>query len=136
MPFLAILNHQEIRLEMLQPLQTEMLMLFFLFCLALFSFLLCFSTQILNDKDAASYVSGIGIHWYHGDFTVVSKTHTNHPSKFILATEACNGYELFHNAVNLGDWGRGEIYSNDIIQVSFFFYFTVRLLLKAIIVSN
>lgn len=72
---------------------------------------------ILNDQEAASFVSGIGIHWYRGsDYTVLNRTHANHPTKFILATEACSGYEIIAPAVVLGSWSRGEDYSHDILQ--------------------
>ncbi len=79
----------------------------------------CKYLQILNDANASTYVSGVGIHWYHGnDMSVLSQTHTNHPTKFLLATEACTGSGLFDTAVILGNWERGEEYSFDILQVS------------------
>lgn len=63
-------------------------------------------------------MSGIGVHWYRGsDYTVLNRTHANHPTKFILATEACSGYEIIAPAVVLGSWSRGEDYSHDILQV-------------------
>ncbi|XP_072026597.1 lysosomal acid glucosylceramidase-like [Amphiura filiformis] len=72
---------------------------------------------ILNDDNASAYVSGIGIHWYQGnDMSVLTQTHSNHPTKFLLATEACTGYGIFDTPVILGNWARGEEYSHDILQ--------------------
>ncbi|XP_072018680.1 lysosomal acid glucosylceramidase-like [Amphiura filiformis] len=74
---------------------------------------------ILNDPEAASYVSGIGVHWYWDTFSpasVLNQTHANHPSKFLLGTEACAGSGMFEDAVILGSWERGEDYSHDIIE--------------------
>lgn len=57
------------------------------------------------------------------DFVVpaelLRKTHEQFPSKFVLATEACNGAFPWNenNKVDLGSWERGENYSEDIIQV-------------------
>ena len=76
----------------------------------------------MNDPEAASYVSGIGVHWYWDNYSpasVLNETHHNHPDKFLLGTEACAGSGLFEQAVVLGSWERGEDYSHDIIEVMF-----------------
>ncbi|ETN75848.1 O-Glycosyl hydrolase family 30 [Necator americanus] len=73
---------------------------------------------ILNDTEAAKYVSGIAVHWYEDlevPAAVLTTTHQRHPDYFILASEACNGFEPLEGRPNLGDWGRAETYVNDII---------------------
>lgn len=79
-----------------------------------------FSLQILGDKEAAKYVSGIGIHWYRDVLSPIVKldeTHEQFPNHFLLYTESSNGYEPWDVAVMLGDWDRGESYSEDILWV-------------------
>ncbi|XP_071959380.1 lysosomal acid glucosylceramidase-like [Antedon mediterranea] len=74
---------------------------------------------VLNDKEAAKYVSGIGVHWYYDDLvpaTLLSQTHDLFPDYFMLATEACEGYLPLDAAVILGSWERGEAYSKDIME--------------------
>lgn len=55
---------------------------------------LSFLKQILEDKSSASYVDGVGTHWYL-DFLassdVLSQFHQKHPNYFIIQTEACLG---------------------------------------------
>ncbi|XP_064474559.1 lysosomal acid glucosylceramidase-like isoform X3 [Ornithodoros turicata] len=74
---------------------------------------------ILQDTNASSFVSGIGVHWY-GDFAepwILDKTHEAFPEKFILGTEACEGFQAFvKEKVSLGNWDRAETYAFDIIQ--------------------
>ncbi|ULT94360.1 hypothetical protein L3Y34_003676 [Caenorhabditis briggsae] len=73
---------------------------------------------ILSDPMAAQYVNGIALHWYE-DFidpaTVVTETHNLYPDYFILATEACAGYEPALGP-KLGSWSRAEQYANDLIK--------------------
>jgi len=65
---------------------------------------------IYSDPEAASYVKGTAFHWYSGpQFENVQKTHDMFPDKFLLASEACTC------PVQLGNWGSGESYGNDII---------------------
>lgn len=47
---------------------------------------------VLEDNETESYVYGVGIHWYQDEFSVynIKKTYERHPTKFLLATEACN----------------------------------------------
>lgn len=85
------------------------------------------------------YVSGIAVHWfvyalnkerYHSELIfcfnryldqyipplVLDLTNTAFPDKFLLATEACNGYFGLRRGVVLGDWNRAEKYAKDIIE--------------------
>ncbi|WKY03690.1 hypothetical protein Q1695_005001 [Nippostrongylus brasiliensis] len=80
-------------------------------------FLPGWADKIFNDVEAAQYVDGIGVHWYLNFLTppsVLATTHKRHPTKFILATEACTGSAVVHGPI-LGDWYRGEEYAADII---------------------
>ncbi|KAI1731056.1 glycosyl hydrolase family 30 TIM-barrel domain-containing protein [Ditylenchus destructor] len=74
---------------------------------------------ILGHENASQYIDGIAVHWY-ADFLFsadrLSTTHDRHPAKFILPTEACNGYIPLINGPILGDWHRGESYGEDIIE--------------------
>jgi len=65
---------------------------------------------IFGDSQANPYADGIAVHWYDGDhFDVLNSIHTKYPSKFILATEACNCPPSNDN------WGYGENYGHDIM---------------------
>eukprot|EP00008_Paramoeba_atlantica_P002781 CAMPEP_0201484756 /NCGR_PEP_ID=MMETSP0151_2-20130828/8906_1 /ASSEMBLY_ACC=CAM_ASM_000257 /TAXON_ID=200890 /ORGANISM="Paramoeba atlantica, Strain 621/1 / CCAP 1560/9" /LENGTH=414 /DNA_ID=CAMNT_0047868561 /DNA_START=332 /DNA_END=1576 /DNA_ORIENTATION=+ len=71
---------------------------------------------VLGDPDAYRYVAGTGVHWYVPSFySALTNIHEQYPDKFILATEACNGYLPLTPAVKLGDWGRAENYVSDMI---------------------
>jgi glucosylceramidase len=74
---------------------------------------------MLGDEEAAKYIDGIGLHWY-ADFMFsasrLSETNDRHPTKFILGTEACNGYFKYFSGPIMGDWYRGEAYAEDIIE--------------------
>nr|CAB3248398.1 glucosylceramidase-like [Phallusia mammillata] len=79
-------------------------------------FLPSFPLTVLSDKDAAQYVSGIGIHWYWDWLVgpeVLADTHEKLPGYFMLATEACNKDTP---QPDLGNWETGEKYSNDILD--------------------
>jgi len=66
---------------------------------------------ILSDPDANKYVSGTAFHWYSGsEFENLQTAHAVDPSKFLLATEACNC-----PGVQYGNWANGEAYGYDII---------------------
>lgn len=90
---------------------------------------------------ARKYVSGIGVHWYGNLLSppsVLTATHDLFPDTFILATEACEGYNLLFSVtrpnknislkklgdkpwqekVILGSWERAESYAHDIIEVT------------------
>ncbi|XP_071785392.1 lysosomal acid glucosylceramidase-like [Asterias amurensis] len=82
--------------------------------------LLSESQVIYQDEEAAKYLSGMAVHWYMSKnddtYDILTKTHQEFPDKFIIASEACEGYQLFTKSVKLGAWERGERYSYDIIQ--------------------
>lgn len=75
---------------------------------------------VLGDADAAKYVQGVAVHWYADEGVgpwVLDKTHDNFPDKFILATEACSGFEPWEKEhVILGSWDRAENYAHDILE--------------------
>ncbi|XP_072167356.1 lysosomal acid glucosylceramidase-like [Diadema setosum] len=74
---------------------------------------------VLEDAEAAAYVSGIGIHWYWDEIVDASRlneTHHAYPDYFMLATEACEGHLNREEEVILGSWERGEAYSYSIIE--------------------
>jgi glucosylceramidase len=95
---------------------------------------------ILEDREAAKYLDGVGIHWYQNTVAngfiennypqiqqLVPSLNDESKYRFILGTEACNGYmpntwffNLFGgNQVSgplLGNWNRGELYAADIIK--------------------
>jgi len=82
---------------------------------------------ILGDSDAAQYVDGIGLHWYAEvndwfawatqPFKKMTAVNEKYPEKFMLATEACNGFIPFlDQGPKLGDWGRAERYGFDILS--------------------
>ncbi|XP_037093999.1 lysosomal acid glucosylceramidase-like [Pollicipes pollicipes] len=73
---------------------------------------------VLADEAAAAFVAGIAVHWYRDLDTpasVLTDTHNNHPDKFLLATEACEG-SYSADKVVLGSWERAESYAVDIID--------------------
>lgn len=68
-------------------------------------FLPWWANVILNDPDANRYAAGVGVHWYHDGFRsakVLDSTAKAHPDKFILGTEACEGFQPFATSVILG----------------------------------
>lgn len=75
--------------------------------------------QILADPLASRYIDGVAVHWY-ADWLFsanrLTATHNAHPNKFILPTEACNGYLPLMDGPSLGNWERGEHYGRDIIE--------------------
>ncbi|XP_074422506.1 lysosomal acid glucosylceramidase-like [Larus michahellis] len=75
---------------------------------------------VLKDPVAASYISGIGIHWYL-DFLApidltLSITHHLFPDYFLLSTEASTGSYFWEPRVVLGGWDRGTKYSHSILS--------------------
>jgi O-glycosyl hydrolase len=99
--------------------------------------------KVLDLPEAAKYVDGVGFHWYmalqstfqnvpmrpviDGIKTQVGggayvrdtleKLVSQDPDKFIMMTEACNGYVLGTEWVGPrpGDWGYGYAYSHDVL---------------------
>uniref|UniRef100_V5GWN7 Glucosylceramidase n=1 Tax=Ixodes ricinus TaxID=34613 RepID=V5GWN7_IXORI len=83
-------------------------------------FLPNFANVVLQDPEASKYVAGIAFHWYWNHMKgpqALDDTHTSHPDKFLLATEACEGAtSLLRNRVILGSWSRAASYAYDIIH--------------------
>lgn len=71
------------------------------------------------DANAASYFSGIGVHWYGGlNTNNLNRTHELAPDKFILATEACNCGGVVYQKPDLAQWwSRAESLGLDILEV-------------------
>ena len=70
---------------------------------------------MLKDSEAASYISGIGVHWYIDEVSPLAAldiTHAAFPDKFILATEATV------KEVVAGVWEHAQSYASDILDVS------------------
>ncbi len=77
------------------------------------------SEVILNDSAAASYVWGIGYHWYETwtggpmQFDNVRKVHETFPDKNLIFTEGCA--ESFKKD-RIDNWSLGEVYGNSMIH--------------------
>ncbi len=77
------------------------------------------ASTILNDKDAAAYVWGIGFHWYEtwtGSkmlFDNVRKVKEAFPDKHLIFTEGCQ--EKF-NIDSINNWSLGEKYGYSMIN--------------------
>uniref|UniRef100_A0A8C8RJ00 Glucosylceramidase n=1 Tax=Pelusios castaneus TaxID=367368 RepID=A0A8C8RJ00_9SAUR len=74
---------------------------------------------VLKDPVAASFINGIGIHWYL-DFIApidltLSITHHLFPDYYVLSTEASTGSYFWEPRVVLGGWDRGSKYSHSIL---------------------
>lgn len=58
-----------------------------------------YTEAVLFDEEAASFVTGIGFHWYrHGAkdfFENLERAHENFADKLLLGTEACEGWQRF-----------------------------------------
>ena len=68
---------------------------------------------VLNDPEAAKYVSGIAFHWYGNAFAppqLLDVTHRLHPDKFLFASEA-----TVMGSPDFGKWDDGESYAKDIL---------------------
>ncbi|XP_047741735.1 putative glucosylceramidase 3 [Hyalella azteca] len=78
------------------------------------------------DPDCSKYVDGVAVHWYSDDVDspdVLLATRDLDPSKFILYSEACNGLRVpTEEAIQLGDWTRGERYLYNILETADEFY--------------
>jgi glucosylceramidase len=66
---------------------------------------------VLEDKEAAKYVWGVGFHWYAGDhFEQLKKVKEEFPHIKLVFTEGTQ-----EGGVNLGSWDLGERYAHEII---------------------
>ncbi|XP_068229705.1 lysosomal acid glucosylceramidase-like [Palaemon carinicauda] len=76
--------------------------------------------DVMSNKQAASYVTGVGIHWYLDWVTpanLLDYTHKSYPDLFLLYTEACSGQWPWQPLkVVLGSWVRAQNYASDIIE--------------------
>ncbi|GMR50834.1 hypothetical protein PMAYCL1PPCAC_21029, partial [Pristionchus mayeri] len=76
--------------------------------------------RMFADETARSLSDGISVHWYEDDFKTADllvKTHQEFPEKFILASEASNGFMDPHQIrMRPGDYGRAEKYAHSIIE--------------------
>ncbi|XP_066990540.1 lysosomal acid glucosylceramidase-like isoform X2 [Macrobrachium rosenbergii] len=76
--------------------------------------------DVMSNKQAATYVSGVAIHWYLDFVTpanVLDYTHKSYPDLFLLYTEACTGQWPWQPLkVVLGSWVRAQNYAADIIE--------------------
>ena len=67
------------------------------------------SSTIFGDTVAAKYAWGTAFHWYSGDqFENVATTHTNFPTKHLLATEQAWYLPNY-------SWSNGQMYGHDIL---------------------
>ena len=85
------------------------------------------TSTILDDEEANKYIDGIGLHWYSEvedyvtwatkPFDKMNDVHDKYPDKFMMGTEACNGFiPIIDQGPKLGDWNRGERYGFDIMS--------------------
>lgn len=78
-----------------------------------------YASTILNDKEAAKYVWGTGIHWYETWtkslplFDNVKLMHEAFPDKSLIFTEGCKEQYDFSK---INDWSLGELYGNQILN--------------------
>uniref|UniRef100_T1K1B4 Glucosylceramidase n=2 Tax=Tetranychus urticae TaxID=32264 RepID=T1K1B4_TETUR len=76
-----------------------------------------FINGIVNDPEAAQYVSGIAYHWYTRKYhEALSEAHYAHPEYFLLSTEACEGFRSTEAHLTLGNWTRAENIAADVIE--------------------
>ncbi len=79
--------------------------------------------EVVNDAQLAQYVAGVGLHWYMNSDSNYSnldsayqRLNADKQDRFILGTEACEGYFPLFPGPSLGNWSRGEAYGHDIIS--------------------
>ncbi|XP_047998979.1 putative glucosylceramidase 3 [Leguminivora glycinivorella] len=81
---------------------------------------LWFNIMIEKHPEVLNWIDGIGVHWYTDKFSpaaILEAAVKNHPDKFILATEACEGsFPWQLEKVSLGDWSRAQSYIHSILE--------------------
>ncbi|XP_037793412.1 putative glucosylceramidase 3 [Penaeus monodon] len=69
---------------------------------------------MLEDPMSAQYIDGTAVHWYSDQWvgpSVMDETQMLFPDKFLLYTEACEGWDApAEDSVRLGQWSRAEKY--------------------------
>lgn len=71
----------------------------------------------MKDAQLARFISGVAYHWYMNDeYENLDFIERDFPDKFLLSSEACNGYLPFQVHVLPGDWDRGVAYLLDMIK--------------------
>lgn len=96
-----------------------------------------YSSVLLDDAEAASYVTGIAYHWYSrnypSSYQILSKVHDKYPNYFLFSSEAGNfgiGKLIILHCISriteqfdsllasqfLGAWDRAESYAIDILE--------------------
>ncbi|XP_045599901.1 putative glucosylceramidase 3 isoform X2 [Procambarus clarkii] len=75
---------------------------------------------MLEDPECAQYIDGTAVHWYSDRYVgpdVLDQTQALDPDKFLLYTEACQGYDVEGSlSVMLGSWARAEEYAHFVTQ--------------------
>ncbi|KAF7637671.1 Glucosylceramidase [Meloidogyne graminicola] len=73
--------------------------------------------KIYEDLQKIDSIDGLATHWYsRSDYEILNQAHNFQPNKFIISTEACNGYLPWEHKPLLGDWFRGQAYGHDILN--------------------
>lgn len=74
--------------------------------------------KVLSDESASQYVSGVALHWYmNDDYENINFLSKDYPDKFLISTEACNGFLPFQVHALPGNWDRGVAYMLDITRM-------------------
>lgn len=75
---------------------------------------------VLADELVYNYATGIAIHWYYNyaiPHHILTTIKRRYPDKFILSTEASEGYLPIRGLpVEIGSWRRGVTYALDILK--------------------
>ncbi|XP_047486069.1 LOW QUALITY PROTEIN: lysosomal acid glucosylceramidase-like [Penaeus chinensis] len=75
---------------------------------------------MLEDPASAQYIDGTAVHWYSDQWvgpSVMDETQMLFPDKFLLYTEACEGWDApAEDSVRLGQWSRAEKYAHSILE--------------------
>ncbi|KAL4711795.1 hypothetical protein ACJJTC_005964 [Scirpophaga incertulas] len=85
------------------------------------AYIYLYSQMIREVPAALDYLDGIALHYYANRFippSVLTHITKEHPTKFMISTEACEGSFPWQKDVVLGAWDRATRYTEDIMQVS------------------
>ncbi|XP_069181035.1 lysosomal acid glucosylceramidase-like isoform X1 [Procambarus clarkii] len=83
--------------------------------------LISYIEPMLADPECAKYIDGTAVHWYSDNIIspeILDKIHALSPERFILYTEACQGWDVEGSelSVNLGSWLRAEQYVHSMLD--------------------